>query len=693
MVAKIFFAIGLAAGVALIVQAQIDSRREARTLKKETKQSAVTIANLVVGAVEQTMLEGDGLKVESLIERLKGNMPDAEVHVYDQRGIEVFAPKSAKPDMKDVPPHVAGVLSDHTRSVTDDGRIVRPVPNEERCGDCHDADDALRGVIELDIDRKSCANRRDALFTEILGDGFVHVMTVDEDDVESRIRGYFEELVTSSTAIRNVVVYDEIGNNWFADSIEGVDDDTLEPLLSREAKPRYVPHDGGTLALVPMFMEQRCTACHEEDLGELRGVLAVSLAAPPAADECSEENLEVIVDRSLRNIMLSALGRRVADFLDEVASTDAVRELVLWDHEGRKYWTTTHPDPPPHVAEVLASMRAKDELLGSGEGQRVRVVQPLDNDEGCMRCHGSGSELRGAVTVGLSTKSAVLARRASLRSRYKGTAITLLGILIILWALLQLLVARPVRQIGDVAEAVGRGDLGLTVAGARENGDEMARLGQRINEMVRGLRAKIHLEKFVSKGASAAAADAGLEEISRTGERRPVTVLFSDIRGFTAYSENVDPEEVVAMLNRLLQAQAEVVTKHGGDIDKFVGDELMAVFQGEDACERAVLCAAEMIQAVHDVRKTELSVGVGISTGDVVYGAIGHEKRMDFTVIGDVVNTGARLCSAASGDEVVVTEAVRDQCGDLDDLEFREGEPLNVKGKRDSLRVFLVDRG
>lgn len=693
MVAKIFLAIGLVAGVALIVQAQIDSRRESRTLKKETKQSAVTIANLVVGAVEQIMLDGDGLKVEALIERLKGSMPDAEVHVFDQRGIEVFAPKPPRPDMKDIPAHVAGVLSERQRSVTADGRVVRPVPNEERCGDCHDADDALRGVIELDIDRKSCAERRDELFTEIVGDGFVHVMTVDEDNAESRIRAYFEELVGSSTAIRSVAVYDEIGNNWFADSIEGVTDDMLEPLLARDAKPRYRPYEGGTLALVPMFMAPRCTACHEEDLGDVRGVLAVSLAAPPVAGECSSEHLEVIVDRSLRNLMLSALGRRVADFLDEVASADAVRELVLWDHEGRKYWTTTHPAAPPHVAAALSSKRSSDELVGSGEDERVRVVQPLKNDEACMRCHGADSELRGAVTVGLSTKSAVMARRASLRSRYRGTALTLLGILIMLWAVLQYLVARPVRQIGDVAEAVGRGDLGVSVAGAHENGDEIARLGQRINEMVHGLRAKTHLEKFVSRGASAAAADAGLDAISRTGQRKPVTVLFSDIRGFTAYSENVDPEQVVGMLNRLLQAQAEVVTKHGGDIDKFVGDELMAVFQGDDACERAVMCAAEMVEAVHDVRRTELSVGVGISTGDVVYGAIGHEDRMDFTVIGDVVNTGARLCSAASGDEIVVTEAVRDECGELDDLAFREGEPLSVKGKRDALRVYLVERG
>jgi adenylate cyclase len=316
-----------------------------------------------------------------------------------------------------------------------------------------------------------------------------------------------------------------------------------------------------------------------------------------------------------------------------------------------------------------------------------------------MRCHGEDSALRGAVAVTVSTAVAEQARRASWNRRRMFTGLNLLGILVILAALLQYLVARPVKRIGEVADEVGKGNLEVTVTRADPDGDEISRLGSHINQMVHGLRTKMQLEKFVSRGTAEAAAGAGLQAISRTGERRAVTVLFSDIRGFTGYSERSEPEAVVEMLNRLLQAQAEVVGELGGDIDKFVGDELMAVFTGPDAELAAVRCAVRMLEAVAAARRSDetLGVGIGISAGDVVYGAIGHEQRMDFTVIGDVVNTGARLCSAAAAGEILVSELVYRAAailaGDVEEsagIDFESGEPLVLKGKRDPFPVYRV---
>jgi adenylate cyclase len=279
-----------------------------------------------------------------------------------------------------------------------------------------------------------------------------------------------------------------------------------------------------------------------------------------------------------------------------------------------------------------------------------------------------------------------------MRRRAIFTLLTIGAILLLLIALFHYLVVRPVRQLERAAQAVGQGDLSRTIARANARGDELARLGSRFNEMVEGLRAKMHLEKFVSRGTAAAAHDAGLDGVGRQGERLETTVLFSDIRGFTAYSEKVDPEEVVDMLNHLLRAQADVVHRYDGDIDKFVGDELMALFHGDDAQERAVRCAVEMLDAVDEAHRSELGIGVGISAGPVVYGAIGHEERMDFTVIGDVVNTGARLCSAAPGGTVLVTEEVRSACGECAGIAFEALEPLEVKGKSDALTVFAAKR-
>jgi adenylate cyclase len=232
---------------------------------------------------------------------------------------------------------------------------------------------------------------------------------------------------------------------------------------------------------------------------------------------------------------------------------------------------------------------------------------------------------------------------------------------------------------------------------AAADGDEVSRLGRRVNDMIVGLRTELEMRRFVSKGTAKAArgaAGAPLENVAPTQTRRASTVLFTDIRGFTAYSETVAPERVVAMLNRLLQAQADVVERYGGDIDKYVGDELMAVFEGDDADARAVRCAIEMIEAV-DQQRTEgepMRVGVGISRGDVVHGPIGSRNRQDFTVIGDVVNIGARLCSAAGGGEVIVSDAVRVACEPISDIAFDHSDPLTLKGKREPFTVFRARR-
>jgi short subunit dehydrogenase-like uncharacterized protein len=117
--------------------------------------------------------------------------------------------------------------------------------------------------------------------------------------------------------------------------------------------------------------------------------------------------------------------------------------------------------------------------------------------------------------------------------------------------------------------------------------------------------------------------------------------------------------------------------------------------EGPDAARRAVRCGVEMVEAVERLRdpRADLAVGVGVSTGDVVYGPIGSGARLDFTVIGDVVNTGARLCSAAAGGQVIVSRAVLDDCqGGLGDIEFNALEPMRVKNKREPLEVYSVTR-
>ncbi|HID70513.1 MAG TPA: adenylate/guanylate cyclase domain-containing protein [Desulfobacterales bacterium] len=150
-------------------------------------------------------------------------------------------------------------------------------------------------------------------------------------------------------------------------------------------------------------------------------------------------------------------------------------------------------------------------------------------------------------------------------------------------------------------------------------------------------------------------------------ERKNVTVMFADIRSFTALSEHMEPEEVVAILNEYFTIMTDILFKHHGMLDKFVGDQIMAVFghisNEKSGARSAVRAALEMQKATADLMKKRaakklpvFNVGIGINTGSAILASVGSENRQDYTVIGDTVNTAARLEKYAAGWEVVIGE-------------------------------------
>lgn len=183
------------------------------------------------------------------------------------------------------------------------------------------------------------------------------------------------------------------------------------------------------------------------------------------------------------------------------------------------------------------------------------------------------------------------------------------------------------------------------------------------------------------------------------GKRAKVTIFYSDIRGFTAMSEKLSPEAVYEQLNEYFEAMCEVIFKHGGYVDKFIGDCIMAVFSAPnptpDDAHKAVQAALEqqeiievLAQRWRDHGKPPLSVGMGINTGYVVMGNLGSQKRMNYTVIGDDVNIAARLYNVAKGGQIIISESTYEEVKDA--FMFNELEPVSVKGKSAPLRTFEV---
>ncbi|MDR9415243.1 MAG: adenylate/guanylate cyclase domain-containing protein [Gracilimonas sp.] len=221
--------------------------------------------------------------------------------------------------------------------------------------------------------------------------------------------------------------------------------------------------------------------------------------------------------------------------------------------------------------------------------------------------------------------------------------------------------------------------------------DEISELTRAFNALVEGLQERLLMLKFVSE-ATLDAIKKNLSRIEPGGERRDIAVLFSDIRGFTAWSEQHTPEEVTDMLNNLLSYQADLVHKYGGDVDKFVGDELVAVFQGEDKEQKAVHTAIQIqrqLRSLLQKKEKDLAVGIGINSGEVIMGAMGSENRMDFTVLGNTVNLGARLCSAAQKHQILISETV------YLNLERKipvlELDSIKVKGIEKAVQIFEIE--
>ncbi len=192
----------------------------------------------------------------------------------------------------------------------------------------------------------------------------------------------------------------------------------------------------------------------------------------------------------------------------------------------------------------------------------------------------------------------------------------------------------------------------------------------------------------------------GQLKIEKGGRLTELTMLFSDIRGFTTMSDGRPPEEVVNTLNEYFEVMVDVLFQYQGTLDKFVGDEIIGLFGApiplDDAPYKAVACAMMMMQGLAEFNRTRASeglsairIGIGINTGSVITGSIGSTRALQYTAIGDAMNVASRLVNVASSGEVIISEDTYRFVADR--IDATALPPVKVKGKADELKVYRVN--
>lgn len=242
------------------------------------------------------------------------------------------------------------------------------------------------------------------------------------------------------------------------------------------------------------------------------------------------------------------------------------------------------------------------------------------------------------------------------------------------------------------AVRVGEGNLSYRI-NIKEN-DEIGRLSDVFQLMLDELIKKYQLEKFVSISTRSMISSRKEVEVGRV-DRKDLAFIFTDIRGFTSFSEKNSPEVVINVLNEYFERQVKIIHKFSGDIDDFVGDQIMAHFSGERRVDRAIKCAIEIMNDIYsfnEERKKEnlavFEIGIGLNAGNVVVGNIGAESRMDFACIGDTVNTASRLCSIANALEIIAPESMIRLA--RMNVDFEEVQPVVIKGKEKPINVVKI---
>ena len=337
------------------------------------------------------------------------------------------------------------------------------------------------------------------------------------------------------------------------------------------------------------------------------------------------------------------------------------------------------------VARALAGHPGQTRVYQDEHGTWISAFAPIKTADGSVA---------GILAVDYDVEKFYMALDEKVQGLLIQSAFILaFGLLLVF--LIAINISRPIKELSVAAGQIRDGSYdGQVNISSR---DEIGDLSRAFNGMTSALNEKFHMLKYISPHTREMIEQLIKKEISEEGNYRDVAIFFSDIRGFTAFSEHRDPKQVVEVLNRLLSLQSEIIERYEGKIDKYFGDEVVALFEGPTRVSDAVYAGLEIqnaIAAASESIEDRLAVGVGISIGNVIMGNIGSESRKDYTIIGSNVNLAARLCSQAGPGEVLLSSDAKREAGQDERiahvLDFEPHGQIDLKGFSAPVHIFGV---
>lgn len=308
----------------------------------------------------------------------------------------------------------------------------------------------------------------------------------------------------------------------------------------------------------------------------------------------------------------------------------------------------------------------------------------------------------GATVISQTSEETILEVSNEVKRRAIFVAGSAISMAIFFIFLFSMTLTSPIEKLAEMINLVSKGNFNVKARAAVRSHDEVGDLAEAFDHMTEGLKERDKVKSLFSKfHGSSVAEDLINKDIGVGGQTKEVVVFFSDIRGFTAFSEKRSPEEVVEMLNEYFGVMVKIINSHGGVVDKFIGDAIMAVWGAPKSSDRdahqAVRACLEMRRALEELNERRIArsqppinIGMGLHAGKAISGTIGSDERMEYTVIGNTVNTASRIeaSTKAFGADLLISDTVIERIGE--DFKTELAGAAEVKGRSEALKMFKV---